>query len=68
MFNKQDRIDAFDAELWTAMQAEEARQEEHVELIASEKLHQPAGHAGTGFRPDQQVRGRLSGQALLRWL
>ncbi|WP_271272622.1 serine hydroxymethyltransferase [Aliamphritea hakodatensis] len=41
MFNKQDRIDAFDAELWTAMQAEEARQEEHVELIASENYTSP---------------------------
>ncbi|MCY1533246.1 hypothetical protein D9M68_685660 [compost metagenome] len=32
------------------------------------ELHQPAGDAGPGQRADQQVRRRLPGQALLRWL
>lgn len=36
MFNKLDRISDFDPELWASMQAEEQRQEDHVELIASE--------------------------------
>ncbi len=36
MFNKSDRISDFDPELWASMQAEEQRQEDHVELIASE--------------------------------
>ena len=29
-------IEAFDAELWSAMSAETVRQEQHIELIASE--------------------------------
>ena len=36
MFSKDDRIAGFDDELWSAMQAEDQRQEDHVELIASE--------------------------------
>ena len=36
MFNKTDRISDFDPELWASMEAEEQRQEDHVELIASE--------------------------------
>ena len=36
MFNKTDRISDFDPELWASMVAEEQRQEDHVELIASE--------------------------------
>ncbi len=32
------------------------------------KLHQPTGDGSAGQRPDQQVRRRLSGQALLRRL
>ena len=31
-------IEAFDAELWAAMHAETVRQEEHIELIASENF------------------------------
>ena len=36
MFNKTDRISDFDPELWASMEAEEQRQKDHVELIASE--------------------------------
>jgi glycine hydroxymethyltransferase len=36
MFNKSDRISDFDPELWAGIQEEEQRQEDHVELIASE--------------------------------
>ena len=36
MFNKSDRISDFDPELWASIQEEEQRQEDHVELIASE--------------------------------
>ena len=36
MFNKTDSIENYDNELWEAIQNEETRQEEHVELIASE--------------------------------
>ena len=36
MFSKSDTIADIDPELWAAMQNEERRQEEHIELIASE--------------------------------
>ncbi len=36
MFSRSDRIKGFDDELWTAICGEEQRQEDHVELIASE--------------------------------
>ncbi|MEH6825633.1 MAG: serine hydroxymethyltransferase [Motiliproteus sp.] len=41
MFNKKDQIQDFDEALWTAMQAEAVRQEEHIELIASENYTSP---------------------------
>ena len=41
MFSKDMTIDGFDDELWAAMQAEERRQEEHIELIASENHASP---------------------------
>jgi len=34
-------IEAYDAELWTAIQQEEVRQEDHIELIASENYTSP---------------------------
>jgi len=36
MFSRNDRIKGFDDELWAAICGEEQRQEDHVELIASE--------------------------------
>ncbi len=36
MFSKQNTLAKADAELWTAVQAENRRQEDHIELIASE--------------------------------
>ena len=36
MFNKSDNIQDFDPELWSGIQEEELRQEQHIELIASE--------------------------------
>ena len=36
MFSMQERIKGFDDALWTAIHSEERRQEDHVELIASE--------------------------------
>jgi glycine hydroxymethyltransferase len=41
MFSKEMTIAGFDDELWDAMQAEERRQEEHIELIASENYTSP---------------------------
>ena len=41
MFSKEMKIADFDEELWNAMQSEERRQEEHIELIASENYASP---------------------------
>ncbi|QIT54316.1 serine hydroxymethyltransferase [Aquisalimonas sp. 2447] len=41
MFNQDMNIASFDPELWDAMQKETVRQEEHIELIASENYASP---------------------------
>ena len=41
MFSSQMHISNFDAELWEAMQLELERQEDHIELIASENYASP---------------------------
>ncbi len=41
MFSKDMQIGGYDDELWAAIQSEEIRQEEHVELIASENYTSP---------------------------
>ena len=41
MFDKSQTIESFDPELWASIQAEEIRQEEHIELIASENYTSP---------------------------
>ena len=41
MFNLTDRIAGFDDEVWTAIQNERERQEQHIELIASENYTSP---------------------------
>ncbi|GAB5480045.1 MAG: hypothetical protein Marn2KO_35120 [Marinobacter nauticus] len=41
MFTRDMKIAGFDDELWNAMQAEENRQEAHIELIASENYTSP---------------------------
>ena len=41
MFSKEMTIAGFDDELWAAIQQESARQEEHIELIASENYASP---------------------------
>ncbi len=41
MFSKDMQIDGYDDEIWAAIQAEEKRQEEHIELIASENYTSP---------------------------
>ena len=42
MFDKDQTIAKFDAELWQAIQQEDQRQEQHIELIASENYTSPA--------------------------
>ena len=41
MFDKTLNVADYDPELWAAIQAEERRQEEHIELIASENYTSP---------------------------
>jgi glycine hydroxymethyltransferase len=41
MFSKDMQIQGYDDELWAAIQGEERRQEDHVELIASENYTSP---------------------------
>lgn len=41
MFSKEMKIEGFDDQLWSAMEAEVKRQEEHIELIASENYASP---------------------------
>ena len=36
MFSKQNTLDKTDPEIWAAIQSENRRQEDHIELIASE--------------------------------
>jgi len=48
MFDESMTIADFDAELWAAMQAEEQRQEDHIELIASENYVSPRVLAAQG--------------------
>ena len=52
MFTKQDQIQGYDDALWAAIGKEEVRQEEHIELIASENYHQSSCYAGAGFCSD----------------
>ena len=42
MFDKDQTIAKFDAELWQSIQQEDQRQEQHIELIASENYTSPA--------------------------
>jgi len=48
MFDKQMQIAGFDDELWQAMEQEAVRQEEHIELIASENYASPRVMAAQG--------------------
>ena len=41
MFTKDTKVEGFDDELFTAMEGERRRQEEHIELIASENMASP---------------------------
>ncbi|MGD2141149.1 MAG: serine hydroxymethyltransferase [Burkholderiales bacterium] len=48
MFTAKDTIKDFDPDLWQAMEAERTRQEEHIELIASENYASPRVLAAQG--------------------
>ena len=57
-----------DPEIASIIERENQRQEEHIELIASENYASHGGDGGAGQPAHQQVRRGLSGQALLRRL
>jgi len=42
MFERSNTLDKVDPELWSAIQKEDERQEQHIELIASENYTSPA--------------------------
>ncbi len=48
MYNRNTLVEQTDPELWAAIQAENARQEHHIELIASENYASPAVMAAQG--------------------
>src|SRR5215207_10203575 len=48
MYNRNILVDQTDPEIWAAIQAEHARQEQHIELIASENYASPAVMAAQG--------------------
>ncbi len=50
VFNNDLTLSQFDPELWQAIQAEEKRQEEHIELIASENYTSPLVMAAQGSK------------------
>lgn len=42
MFSRKTKLAQFDADIWAAIKAEDQRQEDHIELIASENYASPA--------------------------
>src|SRR5687768_18621372 len=48
MYSKQDTIQSYDPELWSALELERQRQEDHIELIASENYASPRVLAAQG--------------------
>jgi glycine hydroxymethyltransferase len=48
MYSRQQLIEQTDPEIWAAIQAENRRQEDHIELIASENYASPAVMAAQG--------------------
>ena len=48
MYHRETLVEQTDPEIWAAIQAENARQEQHIELIASENYASPAVMAAQG--------------------
>ena len=53
MYDRQHLIAQADPETWAAIQAENQRQEDHIELIASENYASPAVLAAAGTQLTQ---------------
>jgi len=50
MFDKNQTIENFDPEIWGSIKNESKRQEDHIELIASENYTSPAVMAAQGSK------------------
>ena len=59
MFSKNMKVEGFDDELFNAMEGERRRQEEHIELIASENMASPRVLECARFSIDEQVCRRV---------
>ena len=57
MFDQDMQIAGYDDELWAALQGERQRQEDHVELIASENYASPRVMEAQGSH--RNLRGRI---------
>ena len=68
MFDQEMRIAGFDDELWQAIEAEQQRQEDHVELIASENYASPRVLAAQGSVLTNKYAEGYPGTPLLRRL
>ena len=67
MFNRSTHTIAnTDPELWAAIQAEHQRQEDHIELIASENYASPAVLAAAGTQLTNKYAEGYPGRADLR--
>jgi glycine hydroxymethyltransferase len=58
MFNRHTQtVEAIDPELWAAIRKENVRQEQHIELIASENYTSPAVMAAQGSQLTNKYAG-----------
>ena len=62
MFDKDQTISKIDPELWQSMQAEDLRQEQHIELIASENYASPAVMEAQGGKMTNKYAEGYSGK------
>ena len=62
MFDKDQTISKVDPELWQSIQAEDLRQEQHIELIASENYASPAVMEAQGSKMTNKYAEGYSGK------
>ncbi|CPO69971.1 serine hydroxymethyltransferase [Bordetella pertussis] len=56
MFNRNLTLDQVDPDVWAAIQKEDVRQEQHIELIASENYASPAVMQAQGTQLTNNTR------------
>src|ERR1700712_5046250 len=62
MYPRNILVEQTDPEIWAAIQAENARQEQHIELIASENYASPAVMAAQGSQLTNKYAERYPGK------